>query len=170
VMLGPPDVKGTSLELTGIGMVTTIADSKILIQKNVFAKKDLVNGRKMNIKSQSALFNSQNKEAQFLGQVVLNVDQMNLEGPEVFFDYGGGDEWLKSLRVKGGVRLRYEDKTARSEGLVYETADDKLLLTGHPVVKQNEDELFGEQILLLEGGNKVKVIKPKMKLKEDSYK
>jgi LPS export ABC transporter protein LptC len=156
-MIGPPDDKGKGLVLTGGKMQAQVDESKITIQKDVAASKQLSNGKKFIIKSQIAEFSGKNRTAKFLEDVSIDVGSLKMQGPEAYFEYRSGADILQSIVVKGGVKVSDVDKYATSDSVKFDPEQNQFIFNGRPRVVQNNDEITGDQIVFIDGGKKVKV-------------
>lgn len=158
-MMGPSDQKEKGMTLTGNKMMTNVNDSKMKIESNVKAFKQLKNGKKFEITSHSAEFSSKDNSAKFIENVKIQVDSMQMEGPEAQFQYKSGSDFLQSILLKGGVKVSDYDKFATSESVFFDPDQDQFVFKGKPRVVQNNDEIIGDQIIFYEGGKKVRVEK-----------
>lgn len=162
-MLGPPDSHGQGLILQGKKLEANIDESLMKIQENVKATKQLAEGKKFQIKSQRAEFSGKNRTARFLQDVSIDVGSLKMEGPEANFEYRPGVDMLQSILVKGGVKVSDLDKYATADSVNFDPEQNKFVFDGRPRVVQNNDEITGDQIVFIDGGKKVKVIKIKAK-------
>lgn len=164
-MTGPPDTEGSGMKVSGQEMLVEVDEKRMTIRSDVRAERDFRSGKKSRITSDSAEFNGKNKEARFLGHVVMQYDKARLEGPEATFVYQG-DSLLNSVQFRGGVKVGDADKFATSENLNLDLLTNRFVFTGRPKVYQNNDELSGEQIIFLDGGKKVKVEKVRARVEK----
>lgn len=158
-MQGPPDTDGTGMKLTGARMIVAVDTSKMTIPADVRAERVLKDGKRVTVVSNSAEFSGRNKQARFLGDVVMEYDKVRLEGPEAAFFQSDKGDFLSNVAFSGGVKVSDVDKFATSENLNLDLIANKFIFTGRPKVYQNNDELSGERIIFLEGGKKVRVEK-----------
>lgn len=162
-MIGPDDESTKGIEVQANKMITMVADSKMQIFGDVIAKKELSQGKIMQITSDEAEFSGRNRQANFIGKVTMEVDSMRVEGPEAEFKYNDGS-LLQSVIIKGGVRASDQDKMSTSDTVTFDPLKNHYLLKGNPKVLQEDDEIIGDQILLIDGGRKVKVENIKAKV------
>ena len=165
-MRGPKDSQGQGLILTGHKMTVLVDESKMKIESNVQASKNMNDQKKLTIQSDSAQFSGHDNEAQFLGNVKMIYNKMEIQGPQATFSYQKGSNLLSSVLMKGGVQAKDLQKFASSENLSIDLLSQKIVFRGQPRLVQNNDELNGEEIVFLDGGKKVKVIKMKAKSNE----
>jgi LPS export ABC transporter protein LptC len=167
-MAGPPDKDGHQLHLTGANMTADLATNEISINRNVHATKNVSDKdhteRLANIQSQRALFSGKTKLAQFFGNVVIEIDTMQVTGPVAKFAYDSNSENLDSMQVGGGVRLTDTDKFATSGSLNILFKENRVVFEGSPRVVQNGDEIVGDKIVLLDGGKRVQVLNAKAQI------
>lgn len=163
-MLGPRDSEGHSLHLTGVGMKASLADSEMEILSDVKAEKGLERGRRALIKSRRSLFSAKDRTARFLDDVVLDLDSMRITGPEARFEYDKKTDVVKSVYVSGGARVSAPDKWATAQNVSVDFSSNKFIFRGNPRVVQNNDELRGEEIVFLDGGNQVQVLRARAKV------
>lgn len=165
-MVGPKDASGQALHLTGVGMEAHLDNNSMDILRDVRSTKNLDNGKKANIKSQRARFSAADRTAQFFGDVVLDVDNMRITGPQATFEYDKDRDVLKSVVFTGGARVSDSDKWATAQNVRVDFEKDRFIFKGAPRVVQNNDELRGEEIILLDGGKRVQVKNARAKVDE----
>jgi LPS export ABC transporter protein LptC len=163
-MIGPKEVKGTGLKLKGRGMLAHMVEGTMEILNDVQANKTLANGKSFIIHSQKALFSSNDRSAKFLGNVVLDMETMRITGPEAEFDYDNKTNEIRTLKVHGGAKVSDTDKFATANDLRVDLETNKFVFSGAPRVVQNNDELKGEQIVFLDGGKSVQVLRARAKM------
>lgn len=167
-MIGPKDIKGSRLNLKGEGMHADLKSSLIQIDRSVRAQRVLPPDRTVVIRSDGAQFSGRERLAKFLGNVVMDMDDMRITGPEAEFEYDSRKELVKSISVKGGVKVSDTEKWATSQDLKVHFEEDKYVFRGNPRVVQENDELRGEEIVFLDGGRKVLVQRARAKVDEKS--
>jgi LPS export ABC transporter protein LptC len=157
-MIGPKDAEGSRLELTGVEMTADLNTNEIKIGRRVKASKRVNSTRSAQIQSNHALFSGASNLAAFMGGVVIDVESMRITGPEARFVYDPGRDSLESVLVAGGVKVTDQDKFATSGTLSVNFKEDRYVFRGSPRVRQNDDELMGDEIVFLQGGKQVQVI------------
>ncbi len=165
-MLGPQDIQGHSLNLTGVGMESSLADGTMDVLRDVRAQKVLDNGQRALIKSQRARFSANSRAAQFFGDVVLDMENMRITGPEAKFEYDKDSDVLKSVMFTGGARVSDADKWATAQNVKVDFEKNRFIFRGSPRLVQNNDELRGEEIIFLDGGKRVQVQGARAKVDE----
>ncbi len=165
-MLGPTDGNGKGITVHGDWMEAIVDQNLMRIKNDVVAKKTLDDGKVFTVKSGTAEFLGNNREVKFLDQVAIEMDSMKLEGPEARFQYGDTPDMLKSVLVNGGVKVSDLDKYATSDSVSFDPGQNQFTLQGRPRVVQNNDEITGDKIILIDGGKKVKVEKMKARVEK----
>ncbi len=165
-MVGPKDKSGKYMSLTGVGMKADLQESTIDILSNVVATKDFQKGQLARIRSRTATFSGRDSRAQFHGNVIIDYDTMRLTGPDAEFDYDNEKGIVKSMYVKNGVRVSDAVKFATSDNVRVLFEEEKFVFRGAPRVVQNNDEIRGEEIVFLNRGETVKVIKARARVEE----
>jgi LPS export ABC transporter protein LptC len=163
-MLGPRDGEGHSLTLTGVGMRAQMNESSMSVLHEVKAEKTLENSKRAFIRSNSAQFSGKYKMAKFFGDVILDMDSMRITGPQAEFAYDAKKDVFKSVLFSGGVRVSDAEKYATSQNVRVDFDTDKFVFRGSPRVVQNNDELRGEEIVFLNGGKRVQVLRARAKV------
>jgi len=165
-MTAPLDQYGKGMIVEGDWMEALVDENLMKIRNHVQAKKTLSDGKKFLVNSGTAEFSGQNRQARFFDQVSIEVENMKMEGPEAQFVYRGSADLLQSVLLKGGVKVSDLEKYATSEAVRFDPAENRITLTGKPRVVQNNDEISGEQIVLIDGGKKVKVEKMRARVEK----
>lgn len=165
-MIGPTDINGKGIVVTGDWMEAIVDKNLMRINQNVLAQKNMNDGKVFTIRSGKAEFLGNGRSARFFEKVAIELDSMKLEGPEARFDYSEAKDFLKSVVVTGGVKISDLDKYATSEVVNFDPGQNRFTLQGKPRVVQNKDEITGEQIILIDGGKKVKVEKMKARVEK----
>ncbi|MES2963426.1 MAG: LPS export ABC transporter periplasmic protein LptC [Bdellovibrionota bacterium] len=167
-MIGPRDNSGRNIHLTGADLVADLASNEININRNVNAKKPISKPgepeRIATIQSQRAVFSGRSSQAHFFGNVVIDVDTMQVSGPQAKFDFDSKTDALSAVQVAGGVKVTDTDKFATSGTVSMSFRDNKLVFKGSPRVVQNGDELVGDEITFLDGGKRVEVSNAKAQI------
>lgn len=163
-MTGPTDKDGPGMKLTGKGMESQMQDGTMEILNNVHANKTF-NDRKVDIRSHHAQFNAHDRSAKFLGDAVLDMATMRITGPEAKFDYDAKTDQIRTLSVVN-AKVSDTDKWATADNLKVDFSQNKFVFLGHPRVVQNNDELKGEEIVFLDGGQRVQVHRARAKMDE----
>ncbi|MBL7545474.1 MAG: LPS export ABC transporter periplasmic protein LptC [Bdellovibrionaceae bacterium] len=160
-MLGPSDDQGEGLKLDGYNMHILVDINEMKIFKDITAIKNMKSNQNLKITSEMATFSGKSKEAHFENNVMLNYGSMLIRGPDCFFIYSSNMRSLERINVKGGVELTDKKRRATSQDLVVDLYKTTLRFTGNPKIYQDQDEISGEEILLLDGGKRLKIQKVK---------
>ncbi len=168
-MFGPRDKNGGDIHLNGGALDADFASNEINITRNVKADRKIQIGsggaiKTAHIQAQRALFSGRSNLAQFFGNVVIDVDAMQIAGPKAKFSYDPKTQMLDAFQVDGGVKVTDADKFATSGTVNMFLKEDRVVFSGSPRVVQNGDELTGDEIVLLEGGKKVQISNAKAML------
>lgn len=163
-VVGPPKEGRRALQLTGRGLRTSLDESKVEVLDDVRAEKVLDKGQRAVIRSERASFDGDSTTASFLGEVILDVDNMRITGPKADFLYEPSGDILKSVIFSGGAKVSDPDKWATSDRVKVDFQKDQYVFSGNPRVVQNSDELRGEKIIFHDGGKRIEVIGAKAKI------
>lgn len=166
-MEGPADRDQARLELLGTGMTADMNTNLLKIAKDVKAKRLIPNGRVAQIQSHTALFSGKTNSAEFSGAVIIDIEAMRITGPRAEFAYAATTGTLESVEVAGGIRVTEADRFATSGSLSIRFRDDRYIFRGTPRVVQAGDELYGDEIIFLDGGKKVQVLNVKAQIDPD---
>ena len=167
---GPRDRNGDSLKMSGVGMEANVAVSRMEILDKVKASKAVKDEKVARIRSKRALLSGKRRMASFHGNVVIDMEDMRITGPDAEFVYDKTNKMVESMYVKNGVKVSDALKYATSDNVKVLFEEEKFVFRGAPRVVQNNDELTGEEIVFLNGGKRVKVQKVRARVEEDSMK
>ncbi len=165
-MVGPKDIQGHALKLTGVGMQAFSDKGSMEVLRDVRAEKPLDGGRKALIKSHRSSFSGKDRTAKFVGDVILDLDSMRMTGPEAQFIYDSKKDTVKSVEFKGGAKVSDSDKWATAQNVRVDFDTNRFVFRGSPRLVQNNDELRGEEIVFLDGGKRVQVQRARAKVDE----
>ncbi|MEZ4872187.1 MAG: LPS export ABC transporter periplasmic protein LptC [Bdellovibrionales bacterium] len=163
-MLGPRDINGNSLYLTGDSMEADMTTSEIQIKGNIKSRKTFANERLVKIVSDEAKFSGETYSSRFLGGVTLDSEAMRNYRARSIFQFDPGSDQVVSIQLIGGVRVSDPDKWATAESLTAFFDQNKFIFKGSPRVVQDADELRGDEIIFIDGGKRVKVLRAKAKV------
>jgi LPS export ABC transporter protein LptC len=167
---GPRDGNGDSLKMSGVGMEANVATSTVEILDQVKASKAVKEDKVARIRSRRAMLSGKKRMATFHGNVIIDMDDMRITGPDAEFVYDKKNEAVESMYVKNGVKVSDSLKYATSDNVRVLFEEEKFVFRGAPRVVQNSDELTGDQIVFLDGGKRVKVQKVRARVDEESVK
>src|SRR5690606_22685868 len=135
--------------LTGIGMLTLLADNEIRILKDVYAEKKLENGNTFTLRSHNARFKGTDYYAIFNENVIMNMKDSRVTGDRAVLDVDPKTKQAYSVTVTGKVRLVDSQRWAVANEAETIFPERKFILRGSPRVVQNQDEIKGEEIIFL---------------------
>ncbi len=161
-MDGPKEPDGSRFTLTGESLSANLATNEIVINKNVRAKKSVKAGKSAMIASSKAEFSGKSKKGRFFDGTVIDIESLRITGPEAVFSYNGNH--IDSVVVDGGVKVTDVDKYATADKVAVFLDEEKYIFKGSPRVVQSGDELFGDEIILSDGGKKVQVSNARAKI------
>lgn len=151
---GPKEVEGR-LHLEGVGLFVDLNKSHMLLKDKVRGYKPMSDGRMMKISSQHAEFSGKNKSVQFKNNVLIEAQQMKVRGNFAKFQYK--DKKLDTLYMDGGIHMQDQNKMGTAgEAIVYFN-EDKYIFRKKPFVTQSENELIGDEVIILDRGKRVQV-------------
>ena len=107
------------------------------------------------ITSDGPLEMDNNKKVAIFDENVVVIDaqgKVNADHMEVFFDK---DNEIDHIYCKGNVKIDQKERRSESDEAVYEAKNQKLILTGNPVIKQGLDEYKAEKITIFTAENRV---------------
>lgn len=163
---GPQETEGGRLKIDGLGMEANLIDAVMRIRSNVRAEKTLVGtrARRVYIKAGEALLSARSRTLEFEKDVTVDVEGVRVTGPSAKFIYGQKGGQVEAIELSGGIRVSDYDKWATSERVRIDLKKDQFIFNGKPRVVQDQDELFGDEIVFLNGGKKVKVKNARIKV------
>ena len=156
--------------LTGGGMRLDLNSGIIQLHTPVKGRMQMANELPAELSSETAEFSAKSYMATFLGQVLIQYKALQVRGPKAVFNYDKEKQDLRSIDFLGGVKVSDVDKWARAQHLRIFTDEDRLVLRGQPKVVQDNDELRGDEIIFLDGGNEVRVEKGRARIEEVQFK
>lgn len=154
-MDGPKETDGSRFTLTGKNLTSNLNTNEIFINEDVRAKKSVKAGKTASIASAKAEFSGKTKKGRFFDGTTIDIESLRITGPEAVFSYNGNH--IDSVVVDGGVKVTDVDKYATADKVAVYLDEEKYIFKGSPRVVQSGDELFGDEIVLSEGGRKVQV-------------
>jgi lipopolysaccharide transport protein LptA len=140
--------------LTGVGLLVDILKDKMTILDQVETEK-IIDKKNFHLTSMTAEFSNVNQEAYFSGNVKMKLGPSRAEAPNAYFTYSNKTKALEKILLNHGVKLFEEDKKGTCDELEFDLIEDKMTLRGQPKVQQGDDEIQGQEIVFLDGGNKV---------------
>jgi LPS export ABC transporter protein LptC len=158
-ILGPTEPDGSRLRIAGDSLTGDIGKSVMRISGNVSATKRIDARRGFRIRSTEAFVSSRDLEAQFGGDVIVDMDPLRVTGRKATLKYSGKTQEIDQVLVEGQVKATDVDKFAESERMRAFLKEERYVMTGAPRLVQNNDELRGEEIVFLDGGKRIQVLR-----------
>lgn len=162
-MKGPAEQFSTGVELRGSGLVAHVDTTVMTIRGPVSATRTLSKNKVFQVSSGLAKVSGRSRNIEFSGAVQINYDGMTLQGPDADFNYSS-QNILSQIQMKSGVDFNDSEKMAQAGEMVFDLIKNQLIFKGQPKVLQDQDEFSGEEIILLDGGKKVKVERLRAKI------
>jgi len=109
------------------------------------------------VTADSCRFDMAQKQAVFTANVVVTSKGFSMRAREltVFFAKSGGK--VERMLARGDVDIVSDGRTAKASQAEYVAEDDRLILTGSPLVTQGKDTVSGTTITLYRGSNRMDV-------------
>ncbi len=167
-MLEPRNEFGQGLSLTGDSLDADLVTSQVFVQGNVHGVQGLERGREFDIRSHTAEFSGLKRMGVFVGNVVMDWDNMRVTGSRAEFEYDAPTQQVKRVLVGGGVRAWDDEKRVTSKTVRAYLSERRFVFEGQPRVVQDRDELQGERIVLLDGGTQVIVERARARVEKES--
>ena len=158
---GFSEEKGNSLFVKGDLFEAHLKTNTINLIGNIYGEKKMSDDRFMKIKSHKAVLNSHLKDVLFKDSVIVSVKSLEMTGPRARFKYE--NDKLHSLFMDGGVKIKDMKRLGQAQEIEIFFRKDKYILRGNPKVIQAEDQVVGEEIIIYDGGNRVRVKKARTK-------
>jgi LPS export ABC transporter protein LptC len=158
-------------ELTAKGFVTDMKTNIMNLKENVKAVRSVGTGelkKDMNIKSARATIHGSNNKAHFEKDVQVDIESVRMTGNAADFQYDQKNHVLNSLLMVGDVRVTDTQHFASSERALVLFEKNEFILSGNPRVIQNDNELRGEEIHLIDGGKQVKVLRARARVENQN--
>lgn len=163
VSLAGPKSEG-KFELTAYGLNANLNTNVIDLKNDVKAVREVQKTKEMNIKSVIARIEGKNNVARFEKDVQVDLEGVRMTGSVADFIYNQKTKMLDSLIMQSDVRVTDQERFASSEKAKVNFSKNEYILSGNPRVIQNDNELRGEEIHLLNGGKEVKVLRARAKV------
>ena len=122
---------------------------------------DAVRGQ-LTIKSDSTQISLDATQGRFEGNVHAVQGDLSFWADRVDVDFGPNGEILQAS-AKGRIKAMQGQRTAEGESAVFK--NDRLTLSGRPIVRQGESEMVGQQIIFVVGQKTIECIQCTLKVK-----
>ena len=161
--LKPVEIKAFSEDeeklflLKGDSFRMDMKTNTVELKANIYGEKQLSNNRLMKIKSESARFEADSNDIFFNKSVVVSVESFEITGPQAKFKYKNGK--LQSLFMSEGVTIKDARRSGRAKEIEILFTKDQIVLKGNPKLTQGGDRVMGSEIIIFDGGNRIRVKK-----------
>lgn len=157
-MTGPKGGKNLYINLKGFGLRIHLPTNKMYILDQV-ESQNLVNGRMFHIQSKEAEFSNKNAEAVFLKNVSMKFDDYKTFSQKALFSINPTKNSVEEIMLSPKVEMTGPNKRGICRLLKIDILADKITLMGEPQLNFNQDTISGDEIVLTEKGQKVKINK-----------
>lgn len=149
--------KESQIRVQSMGLESFVDEKRVRLLKSVQAQRQVLNREELKISSSQAEFSNLDHSVLFSGQVQVLQGNLKIEAPEMEMRTQESQDVLKSVLFRGGVKLMDDRKFASSDQVLFDPELNQFELQGKPRVVQDQDEILGEKIVLLDGGRKIRV-------------
>jgi len=120
------------------------------------------------IEAQKLTYSDEEKVAIYIGNVIAQHGQTILKGDKliIYFDKSGKN--IKKIIVEGNVKIKDPRGEGSCDKLIYYPYQEKVVLIGNAVLKQDKNLVVGDKIVALKSG-KIEVIGEKQRVKTVIY-
>lgn len=122
-------------------------------------------GKKLNIKSNKAVFNTKDHNITFDGDVSAKKEKIDIGGDRISVGYDKKGA-MKDMDVQGKVVIKTGDKKALCDNALIKANSDEIILTGKPEFHAGKDIIVGEKIVFFTDSEEVYVSKVKAAVSE----
>jgi len=84
----------------------------------------------------------------FTGDVILKKEGMTLNSDSMVVFYDVKTKGVREIEASGNVVVRKEGRVAHSNKAIYDSREEKIVLTGDARIIENDNQLGGEKITL----------------------
>lgn len=155
-MNGPRENKNLNINLRGFGLRIHLPTNKMYILDQV-ESENLINGKMFHIQSKEAEFSNKNQEALFQKNVVMKFEDYRTTSEKALFAMSAKGNQVEEVILSPSVEMYGTDKKGTCRQLNIDILADKITLKGSPKLTFNQDVISGEEIVLTEKGQKVKI-------------
>ena len=118
------------------------------------------------IASDEAVFHLDTRVAQFVNSVEVDYNTSKVISPLASLAYDPIRQQFTTMMMSGGAKLTDLNRVATADEMSIHFIEQKLKLAGSPRLIQDGDELIGEEIYLLNGGKRIKVLGAKAQIED----
>jgi LPS export ABC transporter protein LptC/lipopolysaccharide transport protein LptA len=152
---------GEAVNIAGNGLKGDIAVGDFYLIEDVVATM----GKKLNIKSNKAVFNTKQKNILFDGDVSAQKEKITIGGDKMSVGYDKKGV-MNDMDVQGKVVIKTGDKKALCENALIKVSSDEIVLTGKPEFHAGKDIIVGDKIVFFTNSEEVYVSKVRAAVSE----
>ena len=121
----------------------------LLMAVPVFSAEPLFKSTKapIDITADRLDIDQQKGQAIFKGKVIARQDKMTLQADTMTILFVEKENDVKEIIANGSVTINLDKKRATCETAHFYTADNKVILTGKPLLREGENVIEGEKII-----------------------
>ena len=93
-------------------------------------------------------------KATFHEEVVAQQEELAIHSDDLIVYFNNEDTDITRLVSRGNVRIVQMDRRASCEEAVYDRIENRIVLTGNPVIRQGENEVKGDRIIFYVAENR----------------
>lgn len=164
LLKGPKDENGSFLQMKAGRMDGYLGKSIFNLYDGVSAEHTTVDGKPLNVTAGRSTLSLKDDSASFEENVVVHQGPAEITGPVCKFKFHSQTHTLIGLNMTDGMSFKDGDKSLTAQKLLVDFEKDIYVFNGSPRLKQNDDEISGEQIVFSEAGRKMKVEKIKARV------
>jgi lipopolysaccharide export system protein LptA len=101
------------------------------------------------IKSDQLEWDYKGSVVTFKGNVIAKQEGVDLYSDRLIMYLDGATNEVKQIVAEGAVKIVQSDRRATAEKAVFYNTEQKIILTGRPVVTQGKNVVVGERITIL---------------------
>lgn len=90
----------------------------------------------------------------FSGNAVANQGGVSISSDRLTVDYSTENHGVKKIVAEGNVRIVQGERVATGQQAVYDKGDERIVLTGSPVVNEGANSVRGHEIILYMNGKR----------------
>lgn len=161
VMSSPKGNTSLNTNLTGFGLRIVLPTNKIFVLDNVKAE-NIINGEKFSLTSRQAEFSNLSREAQFSENVQMNFREYKTTSAKANFVFDKRTNQIDRIFLSPQVEMKGTAQHGRCKLLDIYPQKDMIVMRGQPQLTYLGDQISGEEIVLTERGQKVKIRRAEM--------
>lgn len=163
VVMSSPKANSTySVNLTGFGLRIHLPSNKIFILDNVKAE-NVVNSERFSLSSKQAEFSNISREALFSENVEMKFRDYKTKSQKANFVFDAKSNQIDRIGLSPNVELKGVGQHGSCKQLDIFPQKDVIIMRGQPQLSYLDDQISGEEIVLTERGQKVKIRRADMR-------